>query len=142
MQYLVPKFIEHKPKIVGPLTFGQIIFIGVAVGVCVVFYFILAKISFSLYIIFCSILGGIGFALAFLKIEGRPLPVILSHFFKFFISPKLYLWRKKEAPPPKIISKKEKLKKSEELIKKVSPPKIATRSKLKRLSTEIETKIR
>jgi len=142
MRYIVPKFIEHEPKVVGPFTLKQFIFIGVAGGICFLLYFIIGKENFFLYLILCSVLGGIGFALAFLKVEGRPLPLFLSSFFKFSLSPKLYIWKKKKGLPPKVIPKKE-TKTESETIKKITPtPKILGESRLKKLSTEIETKIR
>ena len=77
-----------------------------------------------------------GFALAFLKSGGRSLPVVLKNFFGFSISPKIYLWKKKGGLPPKIIEKQETLEETEE-----SPvPKIIGKSRLKNLSSEIETK--
>lgn len=133
MRFTVPKFIEHEAKIVGPLTFRQFIFIGMAGGGCFILYF---TVPFSIFLIASLFLGVGAIALAFLKIGGRSLPTILGNFLKFSTSPKIFIWRKIEAPIK--IFKKEKVKK--ETAEEELPLKIAERSQLKKLRTQIETK--
>ncbi len=132
MRFTVPKFIEHEAKIVGPLTFRQFIYIGMAGGICFILYF---TIPFSIFLVACLILGGGAIALAFLKIGGRSLPTILGNFLKFSISPKIFIWRKVETPIK--VFKKEKIKKEE--AEEELPLKIAERSQLKKLRAQIET---
>jgi hypothetical protein len=136
MRFTLPQFIEHEPKIVGPLTFKQFIYMGVAGGICFILYF---TFPFSIFLIACLILGVGAMALAFLKIGGRSLPTILGNFLKFSLSPKIFIWRKIEAPitvfkkeSPPAGGKKEEA--DEEL-----PLKIAERSQLKKIQTKIET---
>ena len=77
-----------------------------------------------------------GFALAFVKSGGRSLPIVLKNFVFFSLTPKIYLWKKKGGLPPRII-------KTEEMPKEIvaTPvPKIIGKSRLKNLSTEIDTK--
>lgn len=133
MRFTVPKFIEHEAKIVGPLTFKQFIFIGVAGAIGFILYF---TVPFSIFLIASLILGGGAMALAFLKIGGRSLPTILGNFLKFSISPKMFIWRKIKAPI-KVFKKKE-VKKKE--VEEELPLKIAEKSQLKKLRTQIETK--
>ena len=135
-QFTVPKFIEHKAKIVGPLTFDQFIYVGTAGAICFALYFTLAKTSFFLFLISAMILMGVSSALAFLKSGGRSLPAVLMNFFFFSISPKIYLWQKKGILPPKIIEKKEAAKE----IKEVPVPTAVGKSRLNALSKQIETK--
>ena len=78
MQFIVPKFIERKPKIIGPLTFKQFVFIGTAGGICLFLYFI---VPFWLFMIIALFLLGGSSALAFLKIGKDPLPIIIKNFF-------------------------------------------------------------
>ena len=132
-QFTVPKFIEHKAKIVGPLTFQQFIFIGIAGAICFVLYF---TVPFFIFILFSIVIMGGGAALAFLKSGGRSLPVVLKNFLSFSLTPKMYLWKKKGGLPPKIIEKQETLEEVEE----APAPKIVGKSRLKNLSSEIETK--
>jgi len=132
-QFTVPKFIEHQAKIVGPLTFKQFIFVGAAGAVCFVLYF---TIPFFVFILASIVIMLGGFALAFLKSGGRSLPTVLKNFLFFFFTPKMYLWKKKSGLPPKIIEKEELPKEIEE----APVPKVVGKSRLKNLSTEIETK--
>ena len=131
MRFTLPQFIEHEPKIVGPLTFRQFVFIGMAGAICFILYF---TVPFYIFLIACLILGGGAITLAFLKIGGRSLPAILGNFLKFSLSPKIFIWRKIEAPIK--VFKKEKVKKETE---EELPLKIAERSQLKKIRTQIET---
>ena len=133
MEFIVPKFIEREAKIVGPFTFKQFIFIGVAGGLCLFLYFVLPM---SAFIIIAIILLGGAFALAFLKIEKISLPVFIKNFFIFLSRPKVYLWKKKGIPP-KILKKEEKIIKGEE---EKSDLRVVRDSKLSELLTRIETK--
>ena len=73
MEFTVPQFIEKEPKIVGPFTFKQFIFIGIAGGLSIFLFF---AVSFFIFIILAIILLGGAFSLAFLKIERISLPVL------------------------------------------------------------------
>jgi hypothetical protein len=133
-QFTVPKFIEHKPKIVGPLTFQQFIFIGIAAGTGFILYF---TAPFQIFLVTTIILVGGGSALAFVKIEGRPLPEVLKNLFRFSFAPKLYLWKKKVGPPPKLMKE---TRPRPGQIRETPTPTIVGKSHLKNLSTQIETK--
>lgn len=138
MRFTIPQFIEHEAKIIGPLTFKQIIFIGTAGAICIILYFLVPS---SVFWVVCIILGGGGIALAFLKIGGRSLPLTLVNFLKFSVMPKIYIWKKKEQPGIKVYKKKTEsiaalpVGDEEEL-----PLKIGGKSHLKKLHNEIEIK--
>lgn len=136
MRFTVPKFIEHEAKIVGPLTFKQFLFIGNAAAICVFLYF---NVPFPVFIFYCFVLGGGALALAFLKIGGRSLPTVTSHFLKFNLAPKLYIWKKGKGPMVLLKKKITKPKTTEKKIEEL-PLKIADGSQLKKLKTHIETK--
>ena len=138
MRFTVPQFIEHEAKIVGPLTFRQIIFLGIAGVICFIFYF---SAPFSVFLITCVVLGGGAAALAFLKIGNRSLPLILANFLKFSVTPKMYIWKKRERPEIKVYKKKTEPSSAAFSTedKKELPLKIAGKSRLKKLHTEIET---
>lgn len=133
-QFTVPKFIEHKPKIVGPLTFQQFIYVGIAAGVSFFLYF---TVHFFIFVVSSIILFSVGTALAFIQIGGRPLPEIIKNFFGFSFAPKLYLWKKKMGPPPKLIQEEKPKPKG---IGEVTTPTIVGKSHLKNLSNKIETR--
>lgn len=133
MQFQVPQFIEEKAKIVGPLTFQQFIFFLIASFLSAIAYFSFPRFIFYLISIFSFALAA---SFAFLKIEGRPLLTVASNFFLFLIRPRLYLWKKKEVvfafKEPKI--EKPKLPEQKEEL----PLKVAEKSRLKKIRTQIE----
>jgi hypothetical protein len=135
MRFTVPQFIEHEAKIVGPFTFKQFIFIGIAGAICFMLYF---SVPFLLFLLFSTIIGGGAIALALLKIGGRPLPSVITNFIKFKLSPKMYLWHRKQGAITVLEQKKTKKKEGEEK----TSLKIVKKSQLKDVQTKIETKIR
>lgn len=137
MRFTVPQFIEYEAKIVGPFTFRQFIYIGIAGAICFILYF---SIPFSLFLIACVVLGIGALSLAFLKIGGRSLPVILANFLKFSLTPKMYIWRKKEQLVTVFKKNKPSSAKAAEDKEEELPLKIAGNSQLKKLHTQIETK--
>ncbi len=130
----MPQFIEREPRIFGPFTFKQFIFIGIAGGISIFLYFTIK--SFAIFLILALILMGGAFALAFLKRGGTSLPKALQNFFIFLGRPKIYLWKKKTIPP-KIFQKIEKPKEEAE---EEPVLKIAEKSRLRSLYTLLETK--
>ncbi len=135
MRFTVPQFIEHEAKIVGPMTFRQFIFIAIAGAICL---FIYSIAPFYVFVIACVVFGGSALALAFLKVQGRSLPVVLSNLLRFNFAPKMYLWKKSKIQIK--VFKKESLSVKEKKEEEESPLKIAEKSQLKKLRTEIETK--
>lgn len=133
MRYTIPQFIEHEPKIVGPFTFKQFIFVGIAGAICFVVY---SSAPFFIFLLVSIVLGTGALALAFVKVGGRSLPVILGNFLKFSLAPKIYIWRKTETPIKIAKKAPEKKKETEE---EELPLKIAEKSQLKKLGTKIET---
>ena len=134
-QYVVPKFIEHKAKIVGPLTFKQFIYIGSAGALAFIFYYTL---PFALFFMLTMIVFAGAAGLAFGKIQGRPIPTVLKNFVFFSLGPKIYLWKRKTSLPPKISKKETVMKKAE--TPKAPPVGPGEKSRLKNLSVEIETR--
>lgn len=139
MQFQVPQFIYRESKIVGPLTFKQFGYIGSAGAICFILYFVLAGRSFFLFFLISAVLIISALLLAFGQYGGRSLPTALTHFVGFLFSKKLYLWKKKDVPV-KILMKRAPPKRGEEEIEETSPLKIAEKSRLKDLSTQIETR--
>jgi len=131
MRFTVPQFIEHEAKIVGPLTFKQFTYIGIAGAICFILYF---SVPFPLFLLASLVLIGGGMALAFLKVGGRSLPSVIGNFLSFKLTPKMYLWKKKQGTIS-ILETKKVEKKEEE-----TPLKIVKKSRLKNIQTEIETK--
>lgn len=135
MRFTIPQFIEYETKIVGPLTFRQFIFIGIAGGIVFFLYFSIGKTSFLLFLFLAIISMAVGSILAFFQIGGRSFPIIIGNFLRFKLTPKIYIWKKKEVP---MFFKKEELKK--EKVEEGLPLKIAEKSQLKKIRNQIETK--
>jgi len=133
MPFVVPQFIERKPKVVGPLTFQQFIFIGGGIAICFILYFL--KVPFYLLLLSCLALVGGGSILAFGKINGRPIFTMIKNFFEFSFSSKMYLWKKGG-----VVSRAIKIEEAKkEAVEKAPVLSIAEKSRLKNLAARIET---
>lgn len=93
MQYQVPQFIEVEDRIFGPLTLRQFIYLAGNGGVCLIFLTLL-----PFYVAFIASLPfiALGLALAFYKVNDRPLMITIEHAFKYYLGSKLYLWKPRE----------------------------------------------
>jgi len=98
MRFQVPQFIEIEDKIFGPLTIKQFIYIAGGAGLSfILFRFLPLWIAIFLIV---AVLG-ISLALAFYQINNKPLIYVLQSAFGYFVSNKLYLWKKKTITPEK-----------------------------------------
>ncbi len=99
MRFQVPQFIDIEDKIFGPLTIKQFIYLAGGGGLCfIIFRFIPYLI---LVIPLCLIVIGFSLAMAFFKVNNKPLINVLQSAFSYFFSSKLYLWKKKDNAPEK-----------------------------------------
>ena len=87
MQFQVPQFIETEDKIVGPFTLKQFIYVAIAGVISFTLFFVL---KLWLWLIIVFILVGISVSLAFIKVNGRPLIIIIQAAFKYTWSPRIY----------------------------------------------------
>lgn len=108
MRHTVPQFIERETPIVGPLTFRQLIIVGIGGVICVILYFSLGAKSFTLFLFLSFIIMGTCLALTFVNVGGKPLISFLPIVFKFLSQPKRYLWKRKEISVIKIYKKESK----------------------------------
>lgn len=92
MQYQIPQFIDVEDKIVGPFSLRQFFFVGGAAGASLLIYALVSNLF--LWIVSSAILMSIGIGLAFIKVQGRPLPTILASAALYFWSPRRYLVQK------------------------------------------------
>jgi|SRR3989344_1434761 len=95
MQFQVPQFIDVAPKIIGPLTIRQFLYVVAGVAPAFILFFMLA---FWLWLIITAILLSIAVALAFGKMNGQPLTRIAFAAFSYFWQPRFYLWKRAEEP--------------------------------------------
>ncbi len=90
MQFQVPQFIETEDKVIGPLTIKQFGYIAAAGALSVLFFLIL---NLWLWFLLTLAFGGIGLALAFLPVNGRPLIVFLRSLLDNIWKPKIYVFK-------------------------------------------------
>lgn len=91
MQYQVPQFIETEDKIIGGiLTLRQFLIIAAAGGISFLLYFLFSPFAWAFL---TSILGLVAAGIAFVKVQGRSVPVIAKAAFNYYWSPRFYLWQ-------------------------------------------------
>jgi len=95
MDYQVPQFIEVEDKIFGPFTLKQFIYLAGGAGLCAV---ILLYLPFFVGILLSIPVAGLSLALAFYKVNGKSFVEMLEYGFSYFISKRLYLWKKVQEP--------------------------------------------
>lgn len=136
MEFSVPQFIEKSPKIIGPFTLKQFMYIGCAGGIILLLYF---SIDFVYVILFGGILLAIAFALAFLKINGVPFTTIVKNFLFYSVAPRMYIWKKVELP---LFKKTVEQKTIKEAGEQESPVlQMENNGRLKKLRNDLELKI-
>lgn len=93
MQFKVPQFIDIEDKLFGNLTLRQFIYLagGGALG-----YLAFRFLPGILGLVFGIASALFGVALAFYKMNDKPLIFMLEAMFKYITKPRLYLWKKKE----------------------------------------------
>lgn len=107
MQYQVPQFIEIEDKIIGPLTLKQFLYLAGPAAISFILFFM---VKFGVWLLITIVLGLLGMALAFVKINGRPFVNFLASIFWYYFNPKIYIWQKietasKETLPTSFIEK-------------------------------------
>lgn len=90
MEYQVPQFIEVEDKLIGPLSLKQFLYVAGAGGLCVVFF---SYFSFIFAFIFSVPVAAFGTALAFYKVNGKPLVDVLEAGFNYYTRKRLMLWK-------------------------------------------------
>ena len=96
MQFQVPQFIDLAPKIVGPLTLKQFLYIAAAAVPSFVLFFTL---QLWLWFALTFVMGFAALALAFYKINGQELPTIALAALRYLWQPRFFLWREERAAP-------------------------------------------
>ncbi|HUX35724.1 MAG TPA: PrgI family protein [Candidatus Paceibacterota bacterium] len=104
MQFQVPQFVEVEDKIVGPLTLRQFLYIGAAVGISMLLFFV---VQLWLWIVFSVFIIGGGVALALVKVNGQPLVKIITSAIGFYWRPQMYVWQEKKEKAAQGGAKKE-----------------------------------
>jgi hypothetical protein len=99
MRFQVPQFIEIEDKILGPLTIKQFVYIVGGAGLS---FIIFRFFPFIIAILLVLVVLAFSLAMAFYKINNKPLIYILQSAFGYAVSSKLYLWKKTNKSPEKV----------------------------------------
>ena len=91
MQFQVPQFIGREARVVGPLTFRQFLYVGVAGAIGFALYFTL---PFLMFVTLTLPIMGAGVSLAFFSVNGKSLPSLIIGFLSFTMGTKTYVWKK------------------------------------------------
>lgn len=93
-QFQVPQFITVEDKVVGPFTVKQFLYVAAGAVIIGAAYKFLKPF---LFLPIAAVFGSLAAALAFLKINETPFPVVVKNAFLYLTRPHLYVW-KQEAP--------------------------------------------
>lgn len=83
-------------KLIGSMTVKQFGYVAAGVISAVILYYLPLSGFFGIMfkILFIPLLGGSGVIIAFIPIEGRPVDIMATNFFKAVLSPNQYVYRK------------------------------------------------
>lgn len=101
MRYQLPQFIEVEDKIVGPFTFKQFVYIAGGIGLSYLAFAVTRLylgLPFLISVLFPVPIILFALALAFYKVNNRPLIVTIEYALKYYFGNKLYLWKKEKKP--------------------------------------------
>lgn len=136
MQYKIPRYIDYQGKIFGPASFKQFLFLLAGMIIIGILWLIVDSLFF--FLLLALLVGGITIALAFGKINGQPLVIMIGRYILFTVSgSKTYFWEKKDIPP-KAIKRKEISDDDKEESKKGLPT-TQRKGRLEKMAKKIET---
>lgn len=132
MEQPLPQFLDLQPKVAGPFTFKQLIFIA---GIGVIILILFTQLKLGTFLLLALPLAGLAVFLAFGKIRGFPAPTVLARSFAFLFMGKVYVWHKKGAQAELPNIKKAEIKQE---LKPTASLQLDKNSKLKGLKKLIE----
>ena len=106
MQFRVPQFIDMEDKIIGPFTLRQFAYLLGAGGFAFLFW-TLIPIKIIAIILILPV-SGLFIALAFVKVNNRPLLDMIESAFTYYMGNKVYTW-KQSVPEKKVATRVEKV---------------------------------
>ncbi len=104
MRFEVPQFVDVEDKIFGPFTWKQFVYLAGGTGAA---FIIFITLPFFFFVLFGGPLIAFSLALAFYRVNNRPLSYMIEAVFTFFTSGKQYRWRKEQVKEAAISAPKE-----------------------------------
>src|SRR3989344_5676602 len=93
MQFKVPQFLDIEDKIFGPFTFKEFVYLAGGAGLCFVLYKLLGLILGAIPILAVATLA---VALARYKPNNKPFINMIESAFNYFLTSKLYIWKRRK----------------------------------------------
>lgn len=91
MKFEVPQFIDVEDKVFGPFTFKQFVYLAGGAGLSVVIWMFVPRF---IGVFLIAAVVAFAAALAFYKVNEKPFVNFLESMIRFFLSGKLYIWKK------------------------------------------------
>lgn len=134
MEYQVPQFTDVENKIFGPFSFRQFIYLAGGAGLSALLF---AALPFIFAIILSIPVAGLAGTLAFYRLNNKPFLDIVEAAMHYFLSKRLYLWRKEDK-----VATGEPLRADSAAIskKRTSPIEKLTRGKLRDLAWSLDVR--
>lgn len=98
MQFKVPQFIDMEDKVFGNLSFRQFVYLAGSGGLA---YITIRLLPVYIAVLLVPALVGLGLALTFLKVNGKPFSHALESFVRYHLKSRLYLWKQQKVLPKK-----------------------------------------
>lgn len=92
-RYEIPQFIDVENRIIGPITFRQLIYFFAVAALLAIFWFLLKPLYFFLLAIPTVI---ITLMFAFLRIEGRSFFSFFLALFQYMFQPQTFIWKRSQ----------------------------------------------
>lgn len=98
IQHPIPQNVtSYQFRLIGDMTIKQFVFLSVGVGAAIAFYY--TNLFFFLKWFFVILSAVLGFAVAFMPIEERPLDQWIVSYLRAIYSPTYYIWKKQPTLP-------------------------------------------
>lgn len=124
MQFRVPQFIDMEDKIIGPFTLKQFAYLLGAGGFAFLLWTVIPIKIIAIIVIFP--VSGLFIALAFVKVNNRPLLDMIESAVTYYMGNKIYTW-KQTVPEKKVATRVEKVisqTQKEDMLQKVKGDKL------------------
>jgi hypothetical protein len=96
MRFQVPQYIDVEDKLLGPLSFKQVVFVAGGAGALVALYILFP--SKIIGVLLGAIILMFGLLLAFYKPNNKPFQAMLEAIFSYYRKSRLYLWKHIDRP--------------------------------------------
>ncbi len=133
MNFQIPQFIEHEPKVIGPLTFKQAAYLGAPLPFIFILWF---SLPLSVFLPVAVVLEAIGFAFGFITIGAKSFPEFVVNALHFSASPRTYIWQR---GPVSVRSRNVKYEASQKT-RGTQEPQFTTESRIGNLAVKVQTK--